>query len=261
MESNLKRWGILLGYWAVQAVVLVVSAALFYGSTGDGHWELRPASDYLEWLGDSDIQQLVWIWVPLLTGLQCIFVLPVQLRLRTRQRGKSVYAAMAAAGTLIALLLVGFVAAVSELVVLYDLVPEANWSWPAVWVGLGLSWAVFSTLLVRYARRSTLDNDEMLTRVARLVFAGTVIETAALIPIDVMVRRKADCYCWAGSLIALILSGAIGIVVAGPAVLLPLFAPRPAWLRGGRCAWCGYSRAGLPGIAACPECGREPQPS
>ena len=255
METHLKRWVVLLGYWAAQAVVLVVGGTLFYGSTAGGRWELLPPADYIEFLGEHDIRVLLSIWLPLLTGLQCLLVLPVQLRPAARGRGKSVWVALAAAGALIALVTVGFGAALSEMVVLYDFLGPRGWSWPLLLGSLAASWAVFTTLLVRYSRRSTLGNEDLLTRVARIVFAGTIVETAALIPIDVLIRRKTDCYCWAGSLVALVLGGAVGIVVAGPAVFLPLLARRPLWLRAGRCGGCGYDRAGLPAAAACPECG------
>lgn len=258
-DGRLKRWLILVGYWVVQAVVLVAAGVFFYGSTGGGEWEFRPAGEYFAAVWDDDLLPIIAVCVPLLTGLQFLLVMPVHLRLLRRRRGKSVHAAMAAAAVLMALLVVAFVAAASELFALYDIVEDAEWSGPAILVGLGLSWTVFTLLLLRYSRRSTLANADLLTRVARLVFAGTVIETAALIPIDVMVRRKTECYCWAGSLIALMLSGAIGLIVAGPAVFLPLMARRPVWLRAGRCERCGYDRAGLGPEVVCPECGGAPE--
>lgn len=251
----------LAGYWVVQAVVLVAFGVLFYGSTADGVWDLRPPGDYLDIITDNDVMRILAEWVSLLTALQWLLVLPVQSPVLARRRGKSVWFALASAGALMSLLVVGFVAAVSELVVLCDLVGHREWSWSVAGVGLAMSWSVCTVLLVRYARRSTLANSDLLTRVSRMVFAGTVIETAALIPIDVMVRRKADCYCFSASLVVLILSGAIGIVVAGPAIFLPLISRRPAWLRSGRCEWCGYDRAGLAAGAVCPECGKAAQPS
>lgn len=258
MDHGWRRWLILAGYWVFQAVFLVAGATLFYGSTANGHWELAPLDEYLRAPFSGDLFPYVAVSVPVLTGLQLLLVLPVRLRTRPGGRGKSVYVALGAGGAMIAVLVVAFGAAVAQVPAEYDLVTPSRWSETLILCGLGLSWSVFTVLLVRYARRSTLADHDLLTRVARGIFAGTVIETAALIPIDVMLRRKASCYCWSASLVALIVSGAIGVVVAGPAVFLPLVARRPAWLKAGRCAWCGYDRAGLGPGSACPECGNSP---
>lgn len=258
MTERRKRWAILAGYWVAQAAVLLFAYLLFVSATADGAWRVPKLSDFSEILSDNGYAQVIVIAIAVLTALQFLLILPVHLGLPRRMRGKSVYLSLAAAGACIALIVVGFVAAVSELFVLYDLVPQRDWSWTTLALGLLMSWSVFTVLLVRYANRSNLDNDELLTRVARIVFQGTVVETAALIPIDVMVRRKTDCYCWAGSFWALILSGAVGFVVAGPAIFLPLLARRPRRRRANCCEWCGYDRSGIAASGPCPECGRTP---
>lgn len=258
MTTPGRRWAILLAYWCVQAVVLIVVFTAVYGTIAGGEWDPMPLADYLQVWQDEEMLLLFAIWVPLLTGLQCLLLLPLQMRVKRGRRGRSVYFSMAAAGAFLALVVTGFGAALAEVIVLYSRLEPEGWSAWMLFGGLGLSWLVFTVLLVRYARRSSRETDDLLTHVARIVFAGTVVETIALIPLDVMVRRKTDCYCFTGSLWALMLSGAVGIVVAGPAVLLPLLSPRPRWLRAGRCEWCGYDRTGLDAAAVCPECGCNP---
>jgi hypothetical protein len=253
---ELNRWLPLGAYWFLQALLLLGAYALVVGSTTEeGGWELAPPREYLDLLTDAGYGRTALLWLLILTGLQCLFVLPVQLQVLTHRRGRSVKLSLAAAGAFLAILLVAFTAAACELVVLYGLADDRGWSWPAIWIGLAVSWAFFTALLVRYASRSRLSNDDLLTRVARAIFAGTVVETAALIPIDVMIRRKTECYCWSGSFWALVVSGAVGFVVAGPAVFLPLLARRPRRSPAQLCQHCGYSRSGIAADAPCPECG------
>lgn len=254
-----RRWLVLSAYWLAQAAILLALYALVVGSTtDDGSWEFQAPADYLHVLTDSGYGGTALLWLLILTALQFLLVLPVNLRILARKRGRSIKISLAAAAAFLALLVVAFFAAVCELVVVYELVEPRGWSWWAIGIGLALSWAFFTALLVRYANRSRLTNEDLLTRVARIVFAGTAVETAALIPVDIMIRRKTDCYCWSGSFWALVLSGAVGFVVAGPAIFLPLLARRPRRLRAGLCQWCGYSRAGLSPDAPCPECGTTP---
>lgn len=257
LDSN-NRWLLLGGYWLLQAATLFVLFVLFVGSTGSGRWQLLTPGEYIDAIDDGDIITTSLTWMPILTFLQLLLVLPVNLPILTHKRGRSVKLSLAAAGAFIALLVVAFVSAVCDLIVQYELVEPRGWSWPAMLAGLALSWAFFTTLLIRYANRSRLSNDDLITRVARIVFAGTVIETAALIPVDVMIRRKTECYCWSGSFWALILSGAVGFVVAGPAIFVPLLARRPRRLRAGLCQHCGYSLAGIAPGTPCPECGTTP---
>ncbi|HZW11369.1 MAG TPA: hypothetical protein VFF69_15805 [Phycisphaerales bacterium] len=253
-----NRWRLLGIYWLAQALALLVLYVFFVGTTGTGEWDLLPPADYLQLFDDSGLVLTYVISALLLTLLQLLLILPVNLPVLTHHRGRSVKLSLAAAGAFIAAIVVGLVAAVCELVVLYELAEPREWSWGAMAIGLAISWAFFTTLLLRYANRSRLSNDDLVTRVARIVFAGTAVETAALIPIDVMIRRRTECYCWSGSFWALILSGAVGIVVAGPAIFLPLLARRPRRRPEGLCHRCAYNRSGLGPSAPCPECGTTP---
>src|SRR5262249_16483713 len=102
--------------------------------------------------------------------------------------------------------------------------------------GLGLSdrsftLATIATLLVNSAVGAPLlppvvprrGPDDGLGRVAAWLFTGSVVEAAAVIPLDVMVRRKSNCYCGEGTLWTLTICWGIGSLALGPAIwLIPL---------------------------------------
>jgi hypothetical protein len=126
---------------------------------------------------------------------------------------------------------------------------------------LGLTWIISTPLLIRFSRR--VPAEDALGRIASRLFLGTVIEAAAVIPIDVMVRRKSQCYCAEGTLWTLTLCWGLGAVFLGPAIwLIPLARRRKRWLAG-HCDVCDYDMSACMGAERCPECGsgwRAPTP-
>jgi hypothetical protein len=116
-----------------------------------------------------------------------------------------------------------------------------------------LSWAVMTPLIAAFTRR--LTGASRLHRMASLLFRGTMVSTAALIPLDVMVRRKTDCYCGEGTFFALTFCWAAGLITLGPAVfLLPARRKERRQMRG-ECLACGYDLRSTPRLGRCPECG------
>jgi hypothetical protein len=118
---------------------------------------------------------------------------------------------------------------------------------------LALNWVIATPLLIRFLRRAPVD--DVLGRVAAWLFLGSVVEAAAVIPIDVMVRRKSTCYCGEGTLWTLTICWGVGALALGPAVwLIPLVKRRKRWLMG-HCEACGYDMTACPAVPRCPECG------
>jgi hypothetical protein len=116
-----------------------------------------------------------------------------------------------------------------------------------------VSWAVATPLLLSFSRYKPPHT--ALGRISSRLLMGTLIEAAAVIPLDVMVRRKTDCYCGEGSLWSLTMCWVVGSLVLGPAMwLYPLRKRRLRWYRG-VCPACGYNMRGCPGADRCPECG------
>lgn len=251
MNRSVKRWSLVFAYWLVQSVLVAAVPIVVFSFENGG---FNPPT--VRELMDPDAWKVFGFWVAVFTVVQWVLVFPWQLQTPPRKRGKSLKLSLVVSAFLIGLMVIGIVLAMFE--AFWPRSVESEAAGLAVLAAVLLSWVVGSVLLLAYCRRSALTNDGLLTRVARLVFAGSVVETIALIPLSVMVRRKSECYCFTGTYFMLNVCAALGIVVAGPAFLVPLFA------RGGRarrfaglCPWCGYDRAGLAVGAACPECGRK----
>ncbi len=129
----------------------------------------------------------------------------------------------------------------------------AAWWWSGSLAAFFLTWIVATPLLLAFIRRG--DRDSALARVASRLFLGSAIEAGAVIPLDVMVRRKTDCYCGESTLWTLTICWGVGTLVLGPAIwLVPLARRRKRWFQG-RCEVCGYDMSGCMTALKCPECG------
>lgn len=116
-----------------------------------------------------------------------------------------------------------------------------------------LAWAVFTPLLLAFCRRRRAES--ALARIAAKLFLGTIIEAAAIIPLDVMMRRKDSCYCGVGTFWSLTFCWGVGALALGPVVfLMPLCGRRKRWYAG-LCDVCDYDMSGCMDAERCPECG------
>ena len=188
-----------------------------------------------------------------MVAAQAVLLWPVRRPAPRMNAGASAWMSVGTAALACALLTGGGLAAAADLVWLATKQDIAD---PAVWTICGaivLTWALFTPLLMSFCRRHRRET--ALTRLASRLFLGTIIEAAAIIPLDVMVRRRASCYCGHGTYWALIICGSVGFFALGPAVLLPILARRRKRWYGGHCDACGYDMSGTPGADRCPECG------
>ncbi|MFZ4573115.1 MAG: hypothetical protein ACOYN0_01880 [Phycisphaerales bacterium] len=115
-----------------------------------------------------------------------------------------------------------------------------------------VSWLIATPLLVRFAKRH--PGDTALDKLASRLLMGTIIETAAIIPFDVLARRRDSCYCLESSFFALIAAGSAGLIMLGPAIFLVVGRRRAKWMSS-RCPVCEYDMSGFPHALRCPECG------
>lgn len=116
-----------------------------------------------------------------------------------------------------------------------------------------LGWIVGTPLVLAFMRKH--GHSEGLSRWASRLFLGTTIEAAAAIPMDVMVRKKTDCYCNEATFMTLIICWAAGAFALGPVVFLVPFSRRRKRWYAGRCEVCGYDMSGCMTADRCPECG------
>ncbi|MBK7404940.1 MAG: hypothetical protein IPJ41_09975 [Phycisphaerales bacterium] len=119
MTGRGKRWSLLAGGWAAQVLLAFTLFTLFLGSCSDNEPALPTPHRLLDVATDAGYLKVTLICIGSLSILQGLFLLPMRLAIPRRHRGRSVKLSLAIAGLCLAALLVGFVASVSEMAVLY----------------------------------------------------------------------------------------------------------------------------------------------
>ncbi len=228
----------------------------------------------IEW--DKAINPLAWIeegiltsWegnlsftVPalLVVGTQIIFLLPVfSKRLRVTTQGRSLKWTVCAAGLVGGFLFAGLILSLLELLKVWE--STAEWlnnltqmpfMFVAFWMSICAGWLLWLPILLIFARRK--GPRRLHEKIIVLLLAGTVLETLVIVPIDVMVRRRTDCYCGTGSFFALCISVWAWLWLTGPGIILAITAKRRRFIAETHCLNCGYTKGPSPG-PVCPECG------
>lgn len=225
-----------------------------------GDWPVTRGR-YFEALADWEYIRGVLIAAAGLVFLQGLMLLPVAKPRPTEHRGMSAKVSYAVAIACAVLLGFGFLACAADLL-WYCTTATTGYgqglprSFPAlVAVGVGLSWLIGSVLFWKLSRGKR--HEDVLSRFAFRLFAGTVVEVAMSIPIQVLVRKRESCFCQTGTYWAMITGFGIGLIALGPAVLLPLLVKRRRWWWRDRCGACGYDMSGSSGRDRCPECGAD----
>lgn len=242
---RLRDWLLKSRWRAIAAYLGVVGIATYIISTPLAWW----IADEIG-LGNGDWGLGSFIIVAVVLALHAVFLWPVARP--GAGAGKSLMASAAVAGLLIGVLALGLAAAVMQIVQGETGLSVSTVWWVSLSV-LGAGWAVATPLVWRFVKRGRRET--VLARLAARLFMGTMLEAAALIPLDVMVRRKEDCMCGTGTFLALVGCGTAGIFVLGPVVFLPLLAKRRKRWYASRCDVCGYDMSSTPRVDRCPECG------
>lgn len=277
--SRTPKWVLLAVFWVAQGIVLYLGQALLYASQSDvqgfvteetadgilGRSEFRPFGVWPSWEDYAGLlamrEYAAWMGggIAAITLAQALFVMPVRRPGVMERGGKGARTSLCVAGIAIGVLAYAVVMAWYGVADEYDLwgpdaidgLPMPRWMVVAVMVGVG--WAVATPLLFAFVRGGARET--VLSRLSKRLLLGTMVEVALLIPLDVMVRRKTSCYCWAGTYWALTVCGAVGVFALGPAVFLPLVAKRRKAWYAGHCGVCGYDMGGRLDAPKCPECG------
>lgn len=243
------KWALFGAIALVEWVLIYALSALFLVGMEDG----VDLGDWVELMFTPE--SLVWVggWGVGVLAAQAVLLVPMR-RPRVRREGSSLLVSAASAGFACALLLAAGV---------YAALGAADW-WgiltdhePTGWALILLplpAWVVMTPLLFRFARRGS-TRESRLGRISAALFLGSVVETVAIIPIDIMVRRRTDCYCAESTFFSLLYCGTVGMYAFGPAILLPLLARRRKRWYGGHCGACGYDMSATMEAERCPECG------
>jgi hypothetical protein len=269
------KWALLAAFWLVQAATIYLVAVVWIGNSFEvssttpwGTW-FRP-SDVLQAAARRDSLRVMGTYTAIVTVLQAFILFPARRPTLSRDRGASLWASFAAVGLTIA---AAWTALVFSIISLVHFAPwsqatrsgagQAQWldqlltslgvGWWALALPLLPGWIVGTLVVASFCRRGRRES--ALARLSVRILQGTAIEVVAIIPLDVMIRRRTDCYCDTGTFWSLTLCGTVGAVLTGPAILLPLLAKRRRRWYQGRCEVCGYDMHGLQAADRCPECG------
>lgn len=169
------------------------------------------------------------------------------------------------AALLIGVLLVAIILAVGHTLHVLSLLDLGDLDLPTIIIVslcvIAACWLISTPLLIVFSRQQVKKSkpnqpDAILKKVASAIFLGTIIEAAAIIPLDALVRRNDDsCICQNGTYFGLILCLAVGLLTFGPAIFLPLITPHRKRWYGKHCEVCNYDMRGNMNATKCPECG------
>lgn len=270
----MSKWSIMALFWLAQAVFATLFVPLWVGHTGTVDGKNGSALGSLRWevLDDLWMDAGFWVFITILLGsmmlLQTILIWPVRRPVAAAHRGWPLRFSIAVAGFAGATLALAIAATVVGLLTVFD-EELVEWLFQDAWDFFGAlfilllgAWVPMTILLWRFTRRRLQAGqtpESVLARISARLLMGSMVEAAAVIPFDIMVRRKTDCYCAMGTFWALTLCIGVGVFAAGPAIFLIVLSRRRQSWYAGRCASCGYDLRSLltsgRGIDRCPECG------
>jgi len=224
-----------------------------------GYLGLWAALFYLTGIGDAlfggtmDAKPLL-IVIASIVVLQLLFLLGApHLRSGTTQGSRRMAVSLGVGALFAALLSGGIIASIASLLHFRseDLPDNAGRILIALLILCWIAWLfIFGLFLVG-------EWKHRYRRLYRFLLAGTVLELAITIPIDVSVRRRTQCYCDEGTFWALCVGIVTMLWILGPGIVLLFLARRMQRREAfGYCRHCGYDLRKLPSNR-CPECGTE----
>lgn len=262
-----SKWILLGAYWIVQSVLVYLGWAIWIHTSQSAaptspFGTVPTPREFVDVLTDAPVLLISGIYALAVAILQGVLLLPVRKPVAVRERGASLWASIGVAGLAIAAVWIGAIITVGSAIAFarngdpdwfVDWIDETGVRPWMTLVPLLITWAFATPLLIAFCRRG--PRESVLARLSTRILQGTAIEVVAIIPLDVMIRRKTDCYCNSGTFWSLMLCGTVGVVMGGPAVVYTVLSRRRRRWYDGRCESCGYDMSGLRSADRCPECG------
>jgi hypothetical protein len=247
----LSAYGLILVTAGTAVIVFLMDTSL---SLAEG------ANQTLEALAEPEWWSSAGVVAAIVVAAQLLFLLPLASKHPPRgERSRPLLVSLVIGGAIAACLTFGLMAALLELVSLVtgsetgELVDEVIFDDEIVpLVMIAGSWALWSALLLLFARG--IWADRALGRLVAALFGGTLVEALLVVPIDVMVRRRTDCYCGTGTFLALVAASFATLWLTGPGIVIVLASKRHRRWRRTHCSRCGHAMGPSPG-RVCPECG------
>lgn len=265
MKAVRRRWKLLLSGLPAYFLILLGTSFLAWAALLSDSWQAF--FDAFEIMLEPRNWPALCIAPAVIAITQFVFLIPaIRFRRGRSSHGRSLIASIALLSLIAAAMTVGFACGLLELFGPWTRnVPsnatnmfspdlgDQNWFPATFWITLVVGWILWSLVLWRFVRRGSRPVDR-LGRLAGIMLGGTIIEALAIAPIDVMVRRRTDCYCNTGTFFALAFSTTAAIWLAGPGVFIAVTSKRRRGWFETHCEECGYDKRGS-SSPRCPECG------
>lgn len=263
-EHHFPRWSLLLAWAVVQtfAVAAVMMLWLVLAASVNG-----PKGHYLGEFDDGLVEKITgalveleyWVLLGMVCGpmllAQAVLLWPVRRPAPPLAKGWDLRLSIGLGALLAGVLIVAMLfvpVAVFQIVKPHVEPPPILTASTMLWA-LFVAWLVATPFVVAFGRRQLRET--FLARLSARLLLGTGIEALAILPLDIMVRRKTDCYCSTGTFFHYSVLIALAFTLFGPWALLRLLTKRRKRWYAGRCDACGYDMRGTPRADRCPECG------
>lgn len=262
-----SKWRLAAVYWAAQTLLLWLVLPAWFVHAGSVDVKAgRPwGSLDPEAVLSAMLDWRAWMWIlgtsAVIGVMQAVMLLPVRRPTFRAAGGVPLALSVGVVAFCGVAMATGLVVAVVHTAVLYAAWSPARSPSVSIWWFIAgatlIAWTVGGVLLWSFVRRAPGSRESVLGRLAARLFVGTLVETAAILPLDVLVRKRESCYCAAGTFAGLLVCFTVGLVALGPMIALPAIARRRQRWYGGRCDACGYDMSGARGrgVDRCPECG------
>ncbi|MCZ6811901.1 MAG: hypothetical protein O7D97_07845 [Planctomycetota bacterium] len=242
---------LLLSFLSTLLWVLVMAPMEGWAVWGEGLVDAFPWVDEPNWWVVAILPAL------LIATTQYLFLAPVfDVRLRVQKGGRPLMRSLIGAAFVGALGMTALLLALTDVVGLlrnnqareYD----NEWSlFAIIFTTLACSWLIWTPLLAIFSRRRPHRTTP--GRLVGLLLGGTIAEMVVIIPVDLLVRYRGQCYCATASFHGTWLAVLALLWLTGPGIVLAVTSRRRrAWLAH-HCANCGYAKGPSPG-PVCPEC-------
>ena len=241
--------------FALMVLTTVVIGAIAVEDRTSIDWAQYP-SEVLAAIGKDEWWAMFGIPAVVIVVTQAVFLIPMFSKRPPRgERSMSLLLSLVIAAAVAAMLTFALMLGVTEFV---QTVLEASLdlddtlAMTVLVAALVGSWGFWSGILLVFSRG--IWADRALGRLVGLLVGGTLLEVLVVLPLDIMVRRRTDCYCFAGTFFALCLAVIATLWLAGPGVVIALMSKKHRLWRETHCERCGYAKGPSPG-PKCPECG------
>ena len=242
--------------WLAFGALAIIEFACIYAVGALWVVDMGDGIEWVEWrIVMGEPEAIPWLGGLALgiVGAQAALLVPMR-RPRAASEGTPLAVSLASAALACALLLGGALWLLLEFLGLWEPAMDHEATALLIIAAPIPAWILVTPLLVYFCRRRARQ-ERLLGRVAAALFLGSVVEALAAIPLDVMIRRRTDCYCGEATFFTLTVCGTVGLYAFGPAIFLPLLARRRKRWYAGRCEVCGYDMTGVTSADQCPECG------